>query len=171
MGKRIIGFVVAAVLMLGVNPVEVSAAFVNEEKVQTQANEIEVLQATITGSNEMPEIVPYATVFNVASVSAVYDEAGMHIDIITTMNGVASVVGVKDIEIQKKTWYGGWTTVATSTGGESYNVMTSVCSLTYTGTVAGETYRVVRTHYGNVDGYRELSGETGGFLCDIGYGG
>lgn len=132
---------------------------------------VEVIEANVLGGNDSSEIVPYSTVFNEASVSVFYDTTGMHISICTSMNGTASVVGVKDIEVQRKTWYGGWTTVATSTGGESYGVTTSVCTLTYTGTVEGESYRVIRTHYGNVDGYRELYAETSGFPCNIGYGG
>lgn len=129
-----------------------------------------VLEVEVEGMNRFSDFSTYATVFDEASVSVVYDRQGMHIDICTTMNGVASVVGVKDIEIQRKTWYG-WTTVATASGGESRNVTTCVCTLHYHGTVAGESYRVVRTHYGNVDGYRELQAETGPLYCDTSYGG
>lgn len=150
---------------------DVHADYLQESDNMELVSSVDVLQAEVIGFNRMSDTSTYSTFFDEASVSVVYSSTGMHIDICTSMNGVASVVGVKGIEIQKQNWYGGWTTVATSSGGESYNVTTSVCSINYKGAIEGETYRIIRTHYGNVDSYRELYAETGGFLCNIGYGG
>lgn len=88
---------------------------------------------------------------------------GMYIDITTGASGKASVIGVKDVKIQKKVWYG-WSTVGTSEGGEIYDrTMMAVC-ITYTKAVKGETYRVTCVHYADVDGYLEGTNDTGAFV-------
>lgn len=104
------------------------------------------------------------TTFIDNTISISYSSSGMYVVIRTSMNTTASVVGAKDIEIQIKDG-SDWVTVAVSDGGESYNTITCMLSLTYTGVIEGETYRVVCTHYGNVDGYRELYHESAGFKC------
>lgn len=106
-----------------------------------------------------------STTFLDTSISIAYDAEGMHVSIYTDLNAVGSVVGVKDIEIQKKGLFGIWTTVATAAGGEVTNASGCVLRLTYYDAELGETYRVTCTHYGNVDEYRELYHETVGVTC------
>ena len=89
---------------------------------------------------------------------------GMIVVITTSMNTTASVVGAKDIEIQIKNG-NNWVTVATSTGGELTNTTACILTIKYPSPIEGETYRVVCTHYGDVDGYRELYHETTGMRC------
>lgn len=124
------------------------------------------LDATVTAisTQSEPNVQPRSTTFIDTSINISYSADGMYVAIHTDMNATASVVGAKDIEIQKKGLFG-WSTVAKSTGGEAYNVGGCVVSLTYTGAEYGEIYRVTCTHYGNVDEYRELYHETVGFTC------
>lgn len=105
-----------------------------------------------------------STTFIDTSINMSFSADGMYIEIHTDMNTTASVVGAKDIKIQKKGLFG-WTTVATSTGGEAYNVGGCVVYLNYAGAEYEEIYRVTCTHYGQVDEYRELYHETEGFTC------
>lgn len=101
-----------------------------------------------------------STTFSTASVDFSFRTEGLHITIDTGTTMTASVIGVKDIKIQKKGLFGIWSTVATSTGGEAYNTSYISVSLTYTGAEVGENYRVKCTHYADVDEYRELDHET-----------
>ena len=88
---------------------------------------------------------------------------GMLIEISIESNGVSSKIGIKDVRVQKKVWYG-WSTVATASGCEMNNVSAVGCSALYTGAVKGETYRILYTAYGDVDGYIERAGDSGEFV-------
>lgn len=125
------------------------------------------LEATITtyDLSSFEGIESRSTTFTNTAIDIRFESDGMHIVIHTGTSMTASVIGVKDIEIQKKGIFGIWSTVATSTGGEAYNISNCAASLTYTGAVEGETYRVTCTHYADVDGYRELYHETEGLTC------
>ena len=125
------------------------------------------LEATVIATHEASEsggIEPRSTTFVDTSIAISYSSAGMYITIETELNKTGSVVGVKDITIQRQDG-SSWTTVATSSGGESTNVIGCTIALTYTGAVKGETYRVTCVHYGNVDEYRELYHESVGVKC------
>lgn len=105
------------------------------------------------------------TLFYDASITfAYYSDTGLDAMILTSVNGVASVVGVKDIKIQAKNG-NSWVTVATSAGGELTNAQGMGCRVTYSGVIEGVTYRVVCTHYADYEGYRELYHESGGLVC------
>ena len=105
-----------------------------------------------------------STTFIDTSIDMSFSAGGMYVEIHTDVGATASVVGVKDIKVQKKGLFG-WSTVATVEGGEVYNVGGCVVSFTYTGAEYEEIYRVTCTHYGQVDEYRELYHETEGFTC------
>ena len=130
-------------------------------------SEVEVLDTRIFEYVNDTGISTYATTFNTATITISYDkDTGMEVLILTYVNGVASVVGVKDILIQAKSG-SSWVTVATSPGGELTNVQGMGCEVTYAGAVEGVTYRVVCTHYANYEGYRELYHESEGFKCQF----
>lgn len=93
-----------------------------------------------------------------------FSSRGMLVELFVKTFGEASVVGVKDIKIQKKVWYG-WSTVGTSDGGQNTDSYGYGCSVLYSGAEKGSTYRVLCTFYGDTDGYRELAGETDGYVC------
>ncbi len=124
------------------------------------------LEASVTTINSQTEFYaqPRSTTFIDTTILVSFNAGGMDVVIFTDVGATASVVGAKDIKIQKKGLFG-WTTVATSTGGEAYNVGGCSVSLTYTGAEYEEIYRVTCTHYGQVDEYRELYHETEGFTC------
>ncbi len=131
------------------------------EEVGEESLEVEVLEAIVVEHVDMPsESNPY-TMLASCIIGVRGDSDGMHIDISTGTVGKASVLGVKDVKVQKKTWYGGWTTVAVSDGGEAYDRTTMGIVLLYKGAEKGATYRISCIHYGDVDGYTEGENTTG----------
>lgn len=128
--------------------------------------EVVELESTVTAVYDSLSqgIQPRSTTFLDTSITIGYDEEGMHVAICTDLNGVGSVVGAKDINVQIKNG-SSWTTVATSAGGGVTDATGCIISFTYADAVKGETYRVTCIHYGNVDEYRELYHESEGFKC------
>lgn len=160
--KKILSIALAAVILVSIPCTEAKAA----EEIETVADDVVELEAYLKESDDyqVPDYSFYAVTFNTASITMSFGSSGMVIDFETGMNREASVVGVKDIKIQKKVWYG-WTTVATSTGAENYNRHSCIVGVTYSGAEIGETYRVSCVHYGTVNGEsRELANETSGFV-------
>ena len=135
------------------------------EKSSQLEGSIVQLDCEVIGYNELPDVVPYATYFADASITISFNSEGMHITICTGMNGIASVVGVKDIEVHRKKLFG-YEVVAVADGGEVYDTTTAITYMVYTGAVQGEKYRVVCTHYGDVEGYRELEADTDWVTCN-----
>ena len=133
-------------------------AFAKEEE-SVQKLECQVLE----GNTEVNSSAR-STTFIDNSIDISYSANGMYETITTGMNTTASLVGAKDIKVQIKNG-NDWVTVAVSDGGEAYNTATCVLAFTYPDSIVGETYRVVCTHYGDVDGYREMYHETNGFKC------
>ncbi len=92
------------------------------------------------------------------------NSSGLHIEITTgCANGMASYLGVKDIKIEKKVWYG-WQTIATAAGAQQSNCSIMGLQFDYANVTAGETYRITCVHYGDYDGYHELANNTGAFV-------
>ena len=121
------------------------------------------LDANVTATYDqdmMNYVQARSTTFSDTTIDMAFSSDGMYIAIHTDLTMTGSVVGVKDIQIQKKGLLGTWTTVATSDGGEVTNASGCIGSLLYEGAEYGATYRVTCVHYGNVDGYRELYHET-----------
>lgn len=158
--KRLIGAWVALILLISSFGMQALAA----SPMQTESNVV-VLDADIFECVNDSGISAYATIFDKATITISYhSDSGMQVLILTYVNGVASVVGVKDILIQAKSG-SNWVTVATSAGGELTNVQGMGCEVTYAGAVEGVTYRVVCTHYADYEGYRELYHESEGLEC------
>lgn len=132
------------------------------ENTEGNSGEVVVLEAEVTPLEWDSDISTYATVFRDATIDVSRDTNGMLIEISTIMNGTASIVGVKDVVIKHKVWWG-WETAATSTGGSVSNNSGMSCSLLYRGAVQGDSYRITCVHYGDVDGYRELPNDSGDF--------
>ena len=158
--RKLFGLVLVAFVLINSPTVEAFAA----EDIQTVDENVVELKAEVKEIVGNSDIIPYATTFSEASITISFSSAGMLVEIATCTTKTASVVGCKDIVIQKKGLFG-WTTVATSSGGESYNVTGSLCTVLYAGAEKGATYRVLCTHYANVDGYNEASNESGGVTC------
>jgi|GEM_PF-1701177 len=139
----------------------------SEDEIITVSPDVVVMEAepiTIPTNNSDSLISPRTTTFTCATMDVTYVSTGMVITIFVSTNRTASTIGVKDIEIQKKVWYG-WETVATSAGGGDKNVDTVAYTMKYFNSVYGATYRVKCTLYANVDGYAEIAFVTDGSLC------
>lgn len=132
---------------------------------ETPIAELEVTVIPMFDTSSNAGVGTRSTTFIDTSISIAYDAEGMHVAIYTNLNGVGSVVGAKDIKIQKRGLFGIWTTIATSEGGEVTDSLGCILRFTYPDVELGETYRVTCIHYGNVDEYRELYHETVGFTC------
>lgn len=87
---------------------------------------------------------------------------GLEMTFSTSSIRMSSVIGVKDIKVQQKMWYG-WKTVFTSDGAENYNQDVFMGGVTYPDAVNGKTYRVTCVHYANYDVYEEVENDTGAF--------
>ena len=128
--------------------------------VKTQAAEIE--DSTISDEAAYYSIAqPLTTMFDCEIILAFTGE-GLEMTFTTSCVDVASVIGVKDIKVQQKMWYG-WKTVLTSDGAENKNENLFGAGLTYHEAVNGKTYRVTCTHYANYDVYEEVKNDTGAF--------
>ena len=159
--KRIISLALTAVCLAAVPCTEIAAAETNAVAVE----EVEVLEATVRalpGSENMPML---RTMFSQCFVTVECTSAGMIVEVRVGTTGVASYIGVKDIKIQKKVWYG-WSTVATSSGGEVADAIAMTCNVTYANAEKGETYRVLCTYYADVNGYDELEGSSNEVVFD-----
>lgn len=137
------------------------------ENSMEQYQEVVVLEATVVEDMDLSSGIDPRTMLTSCIISVGEESDGMHIDISTGTVGTASVLGVKDIKIWKKTWYGGWDLVATSSGGESYNRSTTGVMIVYPGAVKGATYKITCVHYGNVNGYTEGENDSGAFVYDF----
>ena len=156
---KVLSFVLVAMVMVSAFSLEVNAA----EKVVIENEKIEQMETVITEERDASGN-PYARTFLVNCIIAIKNSSdGMLVEFITDATQTASLLGVKDIKIQNKVWYG-WKTVASSTGAESQNVGGFGCHVLYTGAELGETYRVSCVHYGTVDSYTEVENQTEGFV-------
>ena len=157
--KKITSLLLSAIML---STLFINVAFAAENSEET---DVVALEAVVQEYTPNVNSVARSTTFADATVDVQFSSSGMSITISTSMTMIASVVGVKDIEIQLKNG-SDWVTVATCTeGGEANNALGCAVALTYTGAIYGEYYRVVCTHYGDVDGYRELYHETGSMRC------
>ena len=130
---------------------------------EAESQEVQVLEASVYALPVEENTPSLQTVFGNCAIVIDGSDSGMLVQIQTQSFGVSSVIGVKDIKIQKKVWYG-WQTVGTSSGGELTNVSNMVCSVLYEGAIKGETYKITCVHYANVDGYKEGIGDSGEFV-------
>lgn len=163
--EKAMGIIMALVLVFCCNPMSVLA----EEG-------IEVLQlGQVSDSNWSGDNIVYgqnnihqngnmraATIVN-ADLSISNNSSGIYFAVSTGTNVTAQEIGVKDIKVQKKVWYG-WKTVATSSGCAKDTASYSGAT-TYTGAEKAETYRITCTHYAKGSGFDlTLENSTGEFI-------
>lgn len=70
---------------------------------------------------------------------------GVGVEVCTKFTTTADEIGVRDVVLQEKTWYG-WKDIKISDSSEKNSDIFSA-SLTYTGAEKGKTYRAKCTHY------------------------
>lgn len=126
----------------------------------------ETTGANVTVINDVAEynaygVQPLTTMFNCEIILA-FTGNGLEMTFTTSAAKMSSVIGVKDIKVQQKMWYG-WKTVFTSDGAENQNEYMFGGDITYPDAVNGKTYRVKCVHYANYDVYEEVENDTGAF--------
>ena len=128
-------------------------------------NEDTTMKVTVTNMSpeySISDVQPVTTLFDCEIIMAFKMDEGLCMTFTTSCAGTASVIGVKDIKVQQKMWYG-WKTVITSDGAENYNEPIFAAGLKYADAIKDRTYRVICTHYADVDGYEEVVNDTGAF--------
>lgn len=161
--KNVICFALTVASLVGVPTLEAFAA-TNESSV------VEVMKAEL---GEVPNGY-FANLQNArASLTECriiidFESSGMGITIFTGTTDVCPIVGVKDVKVEQKVWYG-WKTVAVGSGGEVADTNSVAVSMTFTGAIKDETYRVSCVHYADlaydgVTNYTEGESNTGSFV-------
>lgn len=157
--KRGMCTVLATLLLISLPVMDVRAAEIQGAEGKAVV-ELEFVEKEVVENNNPPmaRTALYNCLINVDCSSD-----GMLVEFYTNSSGVASVIGVTDIKIQKKVWYG-WSTVATSSGGERENSISYGGNILYEDAEYGATYRVSCVHYADVDGYEEQDNQTENFV-------
>lgn len=155
--KKIMGIAMVAVIVVCCNPISALA----EEEIEVLAlgqvpdGNIEGDGTIIYGNNNVDKNGNMRAASLVhAELSISNTSEGIYFQVITGTNVISEEIGVKDIKVQKKVWYG-WKTVATSSG-YATNTEKYSGATTYTGAEKAETYRITCTHYAKGQGF-ELS--------------
>lgn len=156
--KKMLGVVLSVACLLNVPMLEVNA----EEQNASSADEIEVMECTV---GKLPEgffgsLQNARAALNDCYIATDCSSEGLEIFIYTGVNDIVPVVGVKDIRVEQKMWYG-WKLVAKGTGTEVENTNGCVITLLYEGAVKDESYRVSCVHYADLedDGVEEYTEE------------
>ena len=155
--KVIISFMLTMLILSSMPMLEVSAA---EEKTELKNTVLEPsnMMTLKQKSKELGKTNEIRALLYDCMIYMYPSSSGMHITFETDCAQRASIIGVKDIEIDQKVWYG-WKTVATSSGGYATNSMSYLGSILYTNAIKGEEYRITCTHYADADEYTEVEGE------------
>ena len=97
----------------------------------------------VTVTNMSPEysisdVKPITTLFDCEIIMAFKMDEGLCMTFTTSCAGDAKVIGVKDIKVQQKMWYG-WKTVLISDGAEDYNAAIFAADLKYADAIKDRT--------------------------------
>lgn len=153
---QILAKLLLATLMISMFSMNVKAA----EKVPRENNDVQQLNMLsgnyVEGTDNIK--VNAKTMLYNCFISVNSSVNGMRVSFMTDCSQLASSVGVKDIIIKQRVWYG-WKTVATSSGGSFSNAYAYTGSILYTNAIKGEEYRITCTHYADADEYVEVHGE------------
>lgn len=156
-GRTIVAFLLALFFAVSAPAQEVRAECYN-----IKDSTLTVAVANKTQEYDLLKVQPITTMFNCQIIMAFRADEGLCMTFTTSCAGSAKVIGVKDIKVQQKVWYG-WKTVLTSAGAESYDSAVFGADLVYPEAIKDKTYRVICTHYADVDGYEESVNDTGAF--------
>ena len=158
--KKIVSLALVATLLLYSAVLEVQAAeFVAE------SDEKVVQLDTVVNENhdDMGQTQNVRTMLYNCVITVFCSSNGLLAEMTTDCSKMSSAIGVKDISIEKKVWYG-WKEVAVSSGGEVSNSSTFAGSVLYTDAEYDATYRICCTHYATYgDEYVEVVNQTDGF--------
>lgn len=155
-GIKVLASVLAIILSIPWYSLNVQA----EENIPNEVSNVQVYIAN-KEVGYSSAVQPLTTIFDCEIIMA-FTLEGLEMSFTTSCADIASVIGVKDIKVQQKMWYG-WKTVFTSAGAENQNENIFIATTTYPDAVSGKTYRVICTHYADYDGYEEVVNDTGAF--------
>ncbi|MBD9082902.1 MAG: hypothetical protein EGR48_04985 [Lachnospiraceae bacterium] len=155
-GRTIVAFLLALLFAVSAPAQEVRAEEYNENTTHT------FIVASETQEYDSFGVQPVTTLVNCQIIMAFSADEGLVMTFTTSCVGLAKVIGVKDIKVQQKMWYG-WKTVLVSDGAESVDRASFGANLTYADAIKDKTYRVICTHYADYDGYEESVNDTGAF--------
>ncbi len=156
-GRTIVAFLLALFFAVSAPTQEVQA-----EEYNIGNSTIEVVVTNKAQEYDFLGVQPRTTMFNCQIIMAFSADEGLVMTFTTSCAGLAKVIGVKDIKVQQKMWYG-WKTVLVSDGAESVDRASFAADLTYPDAIKDKTYRVICTHYADYDGYEEAENDTGAF--------
>lgn len=152
--SKVLSLVLAIIMMVSMVSIDVSAA---EKGVEEKIEVLKMISLDNLNGGEVSNSNIKALLHN-CLISVNSSSSGMRVTFMTDCVQVASTIGVKDVLIKQKVWYG-WKTVATSVGGYNINETTYMGTIYYTNAIKGETYRITCTHYADADEYTEVNGE------------
>lgn len=155
--RTIVAFLLAMFFAVSAPAQEVRAEGYNNE-----GSTLTVAVTNKTQEYDLLKVQPITTLFDCEIIMAFRADEGLCMTFTTACAGAAKVIGVKDIKVQQKMWYG-WKTVMTSDGGEVYDHGLFGADLVYPDAIKDKTYRVICTHYADYDGYEEVVNDTGAF--------
>lgn len=156
-GRNIVAFLLALFFAISA-PVQEARA----EEYNNENTTLTVVVANKTQEYRALGVQPQTIMFDCEIIMAFRADEGLSMTFTTSSAGPAKVIGVKDIKVQQKMWYG-WKTVFTSDGAESYDCSIFGADLVYPDAIKDKTYRVICTHYADYDGYEEVVNDTGAF--------
>ncbi|MBE5892602.1 MAG: hypothetical protein E7286_04380 [Lachnospiraceae bacterium] len=154
--QRTVSVMLMTLFIVSTVPMDVQAAELEMRKENEVKELIMIPLEQREGENETNSSIR-TLLFN-CFISVYCGSSGMEIAFNTDCVQTASRIGVKDIVIKQKVWYG-WKTVATSAGGYLTNVDMFVGEIVFTNAIKGETYRITCTHYADADEYTEVHNE------------
>ncbi len=156
----------AAICLVGMPCIRVDAA----KESQSIVSDVEAMETRI---EKLPEgyfdyLKKVRAVLTECRIIIDFESSGMGISIFTGTTDECPEVGVKDIKIEQKVWYG-WKLVAYADGASFKDTDGMAVGVTYTGAEKGKTYRVSCVHYADLtyDGvtkYTEGTSNTGAFV-------
>lgn len=148
--------VLLAILMISMFSLNVRAAE-KEPGIIEGVQQLNMVSENYNGGTENGNLNAKTMLYN-CFISVHSNSSGMRVSFMTECSQMASSVGVKDIEIKQRVWYG-WKTVAISSGGSFSNADAYTGHILYTNAIKGEEYRITCTHYADADEYVEVHGE------------
>lgn len=164
--QKLIGMMLSGIFFISFPLLEVNAAELNS----SMKDEVEIMECYV---GEVPDgYFDYLTnaraAFSDCYISVGFSEAGMDIEVFTGTNDIVPIVGVKDIRVEQKMWYG-WKLVAVSSGAELPDTNGIAVNVVFRGAIKDKTYRVTCIHYADflyddVEEYVEGFANTGEFV-------
>lgn len=156
--KNIILYALIITCLVGIPSFDVNAAEQESEAIE----EMEVWVGELP-EGFFDELKNVRAVLSGCKTTIGFSSAGMGITFFTGTSGECPIVGVKDIKVEQKVWYG-WKEVAYADGAEVADTSGMSVYVTFTGAVKGETYRVSCVHYADLT-YDGVENITEGASC------